>query len=386
MTSTTMDAAGWTDDKKYLWLMGAPIALLPVIGYGFYALTGWGVFWWFAPLVFYGLIPIVDWLVGDDRSNPPEEVVPRLEKERYYRHAVYLAVPLQYVTLIWGCWAVATLDLAWWAYLGVAMSVGVVSGVGINTGHELGHKTDGVAQWMAKLALATSAYGHFFVEHNRGHHVRVATPEDPASSRMGESFYAFLPRTVIGSLRSAWELEAQRLQRNGHSVWSIHNQNLQSWAVTVALFAGLTAWFGWVVLPFLVIQAVYGFSLLESVNYLEHYGLRRQKLDNGRYERCQPRHSWNNNHIVTNVLLYQLQRHSDHHANPTRPYQALRHFDEAPQLPTGYAGMILLAYIPPLWRRVMDPKVVAHHGGDLSKAALQPGKEAELMARYAKAA
>lgn len=382
MTSASLGATDWVDSKKYLWLLGAPVMLLPLIGYFFYELTGWGVFWWFAPIFVYGVIPLADWLIGEDRSNPPEAVVPTLERERYYRYATYLAVPLQYVTLVWGCWAVATLDLAWWAYLGAAVSVGVVSGLSINTGHELGHKTDGFEQWLSKIALATSAYGHFFVEHNRGHHVRVATPEDPASSRMGESFYAFLPRTVIGSLRSGWEIEKQRLARNGHGVWSIHNHNLQAWSMTVALFAGLTAAFGWIVLPFLIIQAVYGFSLLEVVNYLEHYGLRRQKLENGRYERCQPRHSWNNNHTVTNLLLYQLQRHSDHHANPTRSYQALRHFDEAPQLPSGYAGMIALAYIPWLWFRVMDPKVVAHHEGDLTKAALQPGKEAELMARY----
>jgi alkane 1-monooxygenase len=382
MSTASLDATAWVDRKKYFWLLGAPVMLLPLIGYSFYELTGWGIFWWFAPLFVYGVIPLADWLIGEDRSNPPEEIVPALERERYYRYATYLAVPLQYVTLVWGCWAVATLDLAWWAYLGAAVSVGVVSGLAINTGHELGHKTEGFEQWLAKIALASSAYGHFFVEHNRGHHVRVATPEDPASSRMGESFYAFLPRTVIGSLRSAWEIEKQRLARQGRSVWSIHNNNLQAWSMTVALFAALTAVFGWVVLPFLIIQAVYGFSLLEVVNYLEHYGLRRQKLENGRYERCQPRHSWNNNHTVTNLLLYQLQRHSDHHANPTRSYQALRHFDEAPQLPSGYAGMIVLAYIPWLWFRVMDPRVAAHHNGDLTKAALQPGKEAELMARY----
>lgn len=378
----TMQADQWTDHKKYLWLLGAPVMLLPLIGYALFEATGWGLFWWFAPLFVYGVIPFADWLIGEDRSNPPEEIVPKLERERYYRYATYMAVPLQYVTLIWGCWAVATLDLAWWAYLGAAVSVGVVSGLAINTGHELGHKTDGFEQWLSKIALATSAYGHFFVEHNRGHHVRVATAEDPASSRMGESLYAFLPRTVMGSLRSGWEIEKQRLARNGHGVWSIHNHNLQAWSMTIVLFAGLTAWFGWIVLPFLIIQAVYGFSLLEVVNYLEHYGLRRQKLENGRYERCQPKHSWNNNHTVTNLLLYQLQRHSDHHANPTRSYQALRHFDEAPQLPSGYAGMIALAYIPWLWFRVMDPKVVAHHGGDLDKAALQPGKEDILKARY----
>jgi len=382
MATTTMDTGNWVDQKKYLWLLGAPVMLLPIIGYALFEVTGLGLFWWFSPLFVYGVIPLADYLIGEDTSNPPESVVPRLEKERYYRYATYLAVPLQYVSLVWGCWAVATLDLAWWAYLGAAISVGMVSGLAINTGHELGHKTDGFEQWLAKIALATSWYGHFFVEHNRGHHVRVATEEDPASSRMGESLYAFLPRTVIGSLRSAWEIEAKRLQRNGHSVWSIHNNNLQSWAMSLVLFAGLTAYFGWIVLPFLIIQAVYGFSLLEVVNYLEHYGLRRQKLENGRYERCQPRHSWNSNHTVTNLLLYQLQRHSDHHANPTRSYQALRHFEEAPQLPSGYASMIVLAYIPSLWFRIMDPKVAQHHEGDLSKAALQPGKEAELKARY----
>ena len=382
MTTASLNATDWVDRKKYLWLLGAPVMLLPLIGYFFFELTGWGIFFWFAPLFVYGVIPLADLLIGEDRSNPPEEIVPALERERYYRYATYMAVPLQYVTLVWGCWAVATLDLAGWAYLGVAVSVGVVSGIAINTGHELGHKTDGLEQWLAKIALATSAYGHFFVEHNRGHHVRVATEEDPASSRMGESLYAFLQRTVLGSLRSGWEIEKQRLARNGHGVWSIHNHNLQAWSITVMLFAGLTAWFGWIVLPFLIIQAIYGFSLLEVVNYLEHYGLRRQKLDNGRYERCQPRHSWNNNHTVTNLLLYQLQRHSDHHANPTRSYQALRHFEDAPQLPSGYAGMIVLAYIPWLWFKVMDPKVVAHHEGDLTKAALQPGKEAELMTRY----
>lgn len=382
MSTATLDSGNWVDQKKYFWLLGAPVMLLPIIGYALFEVTGLGLFWWFSPLFVYGVIPLADYLIGEDTSNPPEAVVPKLEKERYYRYATYLAVPLQYVTLVWGCWAVASLDLAWWAYLGAAISVGMVSGLAINTGHELGHKTDGFEQWLAKIALASSWYGHFFVEHNRGHHVRVATEEDPASSRMGESFYAFLPRTVFGSLRSAWEIEAKRLHRNGHSVWSIHNNNLQSWAMSLALFAGLTAYFGWIVLPFLIIQAVYGFSLLEVVNYLEHYGLRRQKLENGRYERCQPKHSWNSNHTVTNLLLYQLQRHSDHHANPTRSYQALRHFDEAPQLPSGYASMIVLAYIPRLWFRVMDPKVVQHHGGDLSKAALQPGKEAELIARH----
>jgi alkane 1-monooxygenase len=383
MSTATLETPSWTDSKKYLWLLGAPVMLLPIIGYGLFNVTGWGLFWWFAPIFVYGVIPFADMIFGEDRSNPPESIVPALEKERYYRYAAYMAVPLQYVTLIWGAWAVSSLDLSWWAYLGVAISVGIVSGVGINTGHELGHKTDGFEQWLAKLALASSAYGHFFVEHNRGHHVRVATPEDPASSRFGENFYEFLPRSVAGSLRSAWELEKQRLERRNLPVWSVHNHNLQAWAMTVMLFTALTMIFGWIVLPFLIIQAVYGFSLLEVVNYLEHYGLKREKQANGRYERCQPRHSWNSNHVITNLLLYQLQRHSDHHANPTRSYQALRHFDDAPQLPGGYASMIVLAYLPPLWFKVMDPKVIAHHKGDMTKANIKPSIRDAVIARHA---
>ena len=212
----------------------------------------------------------------------------------------------------------------------------------------------------------------------------MATPEDPASARFGESFYEFLPRTVAGSLRSSWELEAERLGRGGHGPWTIRNDILNAWAMTLVLFGALVAAFGIHVLPYLALQAVLGFGLLEIVNYLEHYGLLRQKRDDGRYERTRPDHSWNSNNVASNVLLYHLQRHSDHHANPTRRYQSLRHFDEAPQLPTGYAGMVVLATLPPLWRRVMDPRLVAHYGGDVTRANIHPRKRERILARYAK--
>jgi alkane 1-monooxygenase len=258
----------------------------------------------------------------------------------------------------------------------------MVSGIAINTAHELGHKRASSERWLSKVALAQSAYGHFFIEHNRGHHVRVATPEDPASSRLGESFYAFFPRTVAGSLRSAWELEGVRLDRLGKSHLSPRNDILNAWAMTVVLFAALTAVFGLVVLPYLLIQAVLGFSLLEVVNYLEHYGLLRQKREDGRYERTRPEHSWNSNSVASNVLLYHLQRHSDHHANPIRRYQALRHVEEAPQLPTGYAGMIVTAVIPPLWRRIMDHRVLEHYQEDLTRANVHPRARKRVLARY----
>lgn len=376
----------WKDRKRYLWTLGAVIPCLPVVGWFLYQFSGWEITLWFAPFFIYLVIPVFDWLVGTDQDNPPEALVAQLENDRFYRYLTYAYIPVQYAVFFWGAWTYATADLGWLGLLGLTISVGGVGGVGINTAHELGHKKETLERWLSKLTLAQVAYGHFYVEHNKGHHRRVATPEDPASSRLGESFYAFWPRTVLGSLKSAWAIEKTRLARQGRGPWTLHNENIQAWLMTVVLWGGIVLAFGWVMIPFLLIQAIYGFSLLEVVNYVEHYGLVRQKLPDGRYERCQPEHSWNNNHIVTNLLLYHLQRHSDHHANPTRRYQALRHYEGTPQLPSGYAGMVFLAYFPPLWRRVMDQRVVDHYQGDLSKANIHPPARDKILARYGQTA
>ena len=387
MHSTTMASShSYSDSKRYWWLLGLVVPTLPFGSYLLVEATGWGVLW-FWPIVFvYGLLPALDWYIATDQDNPPEVAVPDLENDRYYRWIVYLFIPLHFAAFVLSGWVFVQGGLVWWEALGVALSLGAVSGLSINTAHELGHKKGDGERWLAKLALAPVFYGHFFVEHNRGHHKNVATPDDPASSRMGESFYAFLPRTVFGSLRSAWQLEKTRLARLGKGPWTLQNENIQAWLMSVVLWGAMLVWLGWLALPFLLIQSVYGFSLLEVVNYLEHYGLVRQKTESGRYERCGPEHSWNSNHVVTNVFLYHLQRHSDHHANPTRRYQALRDFAEAPQLPSGYAGMILLAYLPPIWRRVMDRRVVEHYNGDLTRANLHPPKRAALLARYSQTA
>lgn len=382
MAMTDGSASGWSDGKRYLWLLGALTITLPILAAQLALSTGLHVFWWFGPLFAFGVIPILDTLIGDDRDNPPEAVVPHLERERYYRLIVYLAPLVEYVAFFACVWIVGTHALAWYDYVGFALSLGAATGISINTAHELGHKTDRFERWLAKITLAPVAYGHFYVEHNRGHHVRVATAEDPASARYGESFWAFLPRTVTGSIRSAWRLEKARLERLGHSPWTWRNEVLHAWAMTVVVWGIAIAMAGKVVIPFLVIQAVYGASLLEVVNYVEHYGLGRRKLPNGRYERCTPQHSWNSNHVVTNLFLYQLQRHADHHANPTRSYQALRHFDDSPQLPAGYATMILFAYVPPLWYRVMNSRVVAHYGGNMAQSNIKPSIRARVLAQY----
>ena len=384
--------AGWTDQKRYLWLIGLVVPSLALIAFVTFQLTGWSVWLWIGPIIILVVVPAIDLVAGLDRTNPPDDMIEALEKDRYYRWITYAYLPIQYVgfvaAFVWIArpeWlGVAPLDT--WDKVGIAASIGCIGGIGINTAHELGHKKESHERWLSKIALAQSFYGHFYIEHNRGHHVRVATPEDPASSRLGESFYAFWPRTVAGSLKSAWRLEKRRYARKQQHPFRLGNDVLNAWVMSAVLFGVMVAVLGVGILPYLVLQAVVGFSLLEVVNYMEHYGMLRQKVGVGhrqRYERVDPSHSWNSNNIATNVLLYHLQRHSDHHANPTRRYQTLRDFEESPVLPTGYAGMIVLALVPPLWRRVMDPRVLHHYDGDVTLANLSPRRREAYLERYA---
>lgn len=378
----------WVDRKYFLWLLSAAVPVIVCLSLATFTWLSrrWGIHgWtelalWLLPFLIYVVVPMGDMVFGDDRSNPPEEAMAALEASFYYRALLFAYTPVQYVVTIWCAWIVTSQALDVFGYAGAVLAAGGVNGLGINTAHELGHKAEAIDRWVSRLTLAPSAYGHFYVEHNRGHHLHVATPEDPASARMGESLWEFLPRTVWGSLVSAWRLERRRLNNHGCRAWSVRNQILQSWSMTILLSGSVTTALGWPALLFLIVQALYAISLLETVNYLEHYGLARRRLPNGRYEPCRPVHSWNSSHVVSNLLLYHLQRHSDHHAHPRRRYQTLRHFDESPQLPAGYATMIVLAYVPPLWRRVMDRRVAAHYGGDLDRAAIKPGRRSVVEA------
>jgi len=373
----------WHDNKRWWWLLSALYPGLVWINLLIYQQTGQVAWLWVMSGVVYGLVPLLDWALGADASNPPEEAVAALEQQRWYRVLLVAFVPLQIGLTVQGAWVAAVqpqgpLGLLGW--IGLVLTVGGINGLAINTAHELGHKLPAWERWLSRITLAPVAYGHFYVEHNRGHHRRVATFEDPASARLGESFWAFLPRTMIGGLRSAWALETQRLHARGLPTMHWRNELLQAWAMTALFYGGLCLWLGWTVLPFLLIQAFYGASLLEVVNYIEHYGLLRAAGPDGRPVRCAPEHSWNSSHRVSNLFLYHLQRHSDHHAHPARRYQALRHFEQSPQLPSGYAGLLLLAYFPPLWFKLMDGRVLAHYGGDVSRANVQPGYRADNRA------
>jgi alkane 1-monooxygenase len=374
----------YRDRKRAWWLLSVFYPLLPFVGMAAHAATGRQIALGIPLVIAYGLMPLLDALIGEDTNNPPEAVVPQLEEDRYYRWLTWATVPLHFVALVGCAWWVGTHALSWWAVLMMAYIAGTDSGLGINTGHELGHKHTAIEQCLARLVLAVPAYGHFTVEHGRGHHRCVSTPEDHASARMGESIYRFASRELPGGIRRAWRLEKERLSAQGRSAWSMHNTMLQSYAVTVVLQSGLVAAFGWIMLPFLAVHNVVAWWQLTSANYVEHYGLLRQRDAKGRYEAPQPHHSWNTNHLVTNLATFHLQRHSDHHAYPSRRYQSLRHFEDLPQLPSGYFGMFPLAYVPALWFRVMDARLMAlpQVQGDLRRVNVDPRRRAALSARY----
>ncbi|MBI3381546.1 MAG: alkane 1-monooxygenase [Aquabacterium sp.] len=377
------DPASYRDRKKIMWLLSVIAPATVVVGPVAYLNGYTHPLWFFASmLAIYLGVPLLDYLLGEDLSNPPEGAVPRLEADGYYRWINYLVVPVLWGSLLFNVVFLATHDLAWYEWLATVIITGSMLGFGLNLSHELGHKKDWIGRKMGLFNSALGGYGHFSIEHNRGHHRHVATPEDPASSKMGESIYRFMFRELPGAYFRAWDLETERLDRVGKSVWSLDNEIVQAGLVTALLYGGLIAAFGPKMVPILAIVAFWGAFQLTSANYIEHYGLVRQKKPDGRYEHCQPHHSWNSNHIVSNLIVFHLQRHSDHHANPTRSYQSLRNFPELPTLPSGYFGMFLAAYVPPVWFAIMDKRVIKAVGGDADRINFLPAKRAMLMRRF----
>ncbi len=372
----------YRDRKRYAWLLSLLIPTTVLIGPALMASTGDPRMLWIPVVFFYAVVPLLDYFLGEDRSNPPESAVPALDADPYYRWITYLLAPVLWASFIFSAWFVTQMNLPWHGWIAMVLISGSVGGFCINLGHELGHKNTALEKALAKIVLAPSGYGHFYVEHNRGHHRDVATPADPASSRMGESIYAFVLREMPGAWFRAWALERTRLQQAGLPVISWHNHIVQPAVLTLALWSGLALWLGWMVLPFLVAASFWANFQLTSANYIEHYGLLRQQRADGRYEPCQPHHSWNSNHIFSNWIVFHLQRHSDHHAHPLRRYQSLRHFDELPTLPSGYFGMFLVAYVPPLWRAVMDPRLLKAVGRDLRRLNLDPRQREALIAHH----
>jgi alkane 1-monooxygenase len=374
----------YVDRKRYLWLLSLTGTFHNVFAIGMYFAAGRNPLWMLYPLAYTFIgIPLVDALMGEDHHNPPEEVVRSMANDNFYRRLLYVGIALLYANFFFVAWFLGTQPLPWWAYLALTLGVGFGSSGAILLGHELGHKKNRADRIAAQVANSLVGYGHFCIEHNIGHHVHVATPEDCASARMGESIYRFVLREIPGAFRRGWGHERERLAKLGTGTLSRHNDILWSWLLTLLIAAALIGVFGWVIAPFLVIHHFYAWYGLTQANYVEHYGLARQKLPNGRYEACRPRHSWNTNHIFSNLLTFHLQRHSDHHANALRPYQTLRDFENLPRLPSGYPGSFGLAAVPPLWFKVMNPRVMKWAGGDITKVNIDPARKDYLYAKFA---
>ncbi len=322
------------------------------------ALMWQGAWAWATVLLAFVVVPVLEVFTPVSSLNVSEANEDSRLHRRWFDGLLYLNVPLLFSIVVGYVFIVENQALSLVELIGLTLSVGIVVGAnGINVAHELGHRNTRGEQFLSKLLLLPALYQHFFVEHNRGHHKHVATDRDPASARFGENLYTFWWRSVTGSWRSAWDIERERLQKEGRPVWSWSNEMLRFTVYQTGWLAVVFAFTGWRGLLGAVAVAVVGFLLLETINYVEHYGLRRRLLDSGRPEPVGPQHSWNSNHEVGRILLYELTRHSDHHFKATRKYQILRHLDESPQLPYGYPTSIVLALLPPLWFAVMNPRV-----------------------------
>lgn len=336
--------------------------LLPLLIYAgsfrAFSVQGWEVW---MPLVWaFVFIPLLELFIKPRPANLSAAEEEMVRKDRTYDYLLYGVVVLQYASLVYFCFTLKR-DIALlsgWDIAGRIVVMGLLCGVfGINVGHELGHRVSRFEQFLAKALLLTSLYMHFFTEHNKGHHKRVATPEDPSSARYGEPVYLFYFRTIIFSYISAWHIANSETRKKGKPVFSFYNEMVVFTVVQLLLVTAIGWFFGTTVLLCFLASATIGFLLLESVNYIEHYGLQRKSLGEGKYERALPEHSWNSDHVIGRLMLFELSRHSDHHYMASRKYPLLRHHDDSPQMPTGYPGMILLSLFPPAWFYVMNKRI-----------------------------
>ena len=357
--------------KRHLWLVSLTYPFSPLLGAGLIAATGNMHLAWVPLVLFYIITPALDMIMGEDKHDVLGQMESEAELSTFYKYMVHGLMPVIYLTWLLGAWFVVTYPLSTTAYIVLGVAHGWGLAFAINSGHEVGHKTDKFSKYMALLMLAPSFYGHFRVEHNTGHHSDVATPRDSSTARFGESYWAFVLREYPGAWKRAWRIESKRASRKGYSKFSPRNEVVTSVLIQIALYAAVIAWLGTAVIPYLLLCWAISSLALSSQNYIAHYGLLRDQRPDGKYLPCRPEHSWNCNLLVTNIVSYNLARHSDHHAYPARHYQHLRQFKEAPHLPYGYMLMFNIAYFPPLFRKIMDPLVIANAGGDMSKVLTQ---------------
>jgi alkane 1-monooxygenase len=333
---------------------------LVMFALAYISFTHTGILCWVVMMYSWGFVPAVELLLNPNTTNMTAAEEELAKADKLYDYLLYLVVFIQIPMLFFFLHSFVGAQLSIADVLGRITSMGMLCGIfGINVAHELGHRNTKFEQWLAKFSLLTSLYTHFFIEHNKGHHKNVATPNDPSSARYNEWVYLFYFRTIAFTYLSAWHIANDEMVKKGKSIFSLHNEMLVLQLMQIGLIATIYFVFGGTILLYFLGAAFMGILLLETVNYIEHYGLQRKQTGENSFERAQPHHSWNSNHPMGRMLLFELSRHSDHHYKASRKYQILQHHDNAPQLPTGYPGSMLLALVPPIWCSVMNKKIKA---------------------------
>ncbi len=338
-------------DVKYLFAY-----IVPILTY--IAIDNKGL-WSYSSFVFaFGIVPLLDTFGGTNSENDSPQVQSSKLNNVFFDVLLYINVPLLYGILGYFIHQLHTAELHTYETIGLILSTGTMMGsLGINIAHELGHKKELHKRVMGQLLLLPSLYMHFTMEHNLGHHKNVATPDDPATAKRGQSIYFFWIKSIIGTYVNAWRLQSRLLQKEQKSFFSLANKQLLAAAIQILFLSSLFIWGGAKLLFLSICTALFSVLLLETINYIEHYGLQRRKLESGRYERVKPMHSWNSDHQIGRILLYELTRHSDHHYMAHKKYQVLESHREAKQLPFGYPACMLLSLVPPVWFRVMHKRI-----------------------------
>lgn len=317
------------------------------------------LFIFLTPLLVFGLIPLLDMTIAQDTQNPTADQVQALSGNPIYRLVFWGCVPFQVVMVVWGASVAAEWSLSVEELIGFTLSMGICSAVmGLSVAHELAHRGKGSLDYLlSKVMLATVLYAHWGMDHVIGHHQELGTPKDPSTAKMGESLYHFLPRSISGGFNRIWSIEAARQEQKRRPVWNLKNPMVTVLLGQMALLIGIALAFGAPGFFYFFFQAIIAVGLLETVNYISHYGLAREIASDGRYEDIAFHHSWNAGGRLSSRFLFNLGRHTDHHAHPDRQYQLLHHHEHSPQLPAGYPVMVLIALVPPLWRSTMDNRV-----------------------------
>lgn len=338
-------------DLKYLAAFSIPVV-------AFIGLIFKGSLVYLTPVYAFVIIPLLELIFPVNTKNLTAEEADHHLKRQLFDWLLYLNLPIVYGLVVLGLYESTSANLETYEFIGIIVSVGIVLGVnGINVGHELGHRQNTQERFLGKALLLPSLYMHFYIEHNYGHHLHAATPEDPATARFNQSVYSFWFTSISRQYVSAWRIQQNLLKNQNLKFFSIKNDMFWYHIIHIGYLALVFGVFGMIGLIFAITSAIVGFLLLETVNYIEHYGLLRLKKASGRYERVKELHSWNSNHVIGRIVLYELTRHSDHHFKSSKKYQVLDCHEESPQMPFGYPTSMVLAMMPPLWFRIMNKRV-----------------------------